>query len=75
MAVEYLAHLRKRLDETAQLPELSIEWLAHAEQAVADVDPTTKRVQLLHEGVKPDWSGPFGPKLVEEKRPMPGFYG
>lgn len=73
-AAEYLAHLRKSLEGNPQLPELSAEWLAHAEQAVADLDPTGRRMQLLHEGVKPDWYGPFGSKLVEDKRP-PGVYG
>ena len=73
-AAEYLAHLRKSLEAAPQLPELSVEWLAHAEKAVADLDPTAGRLQLLHEGVKPDWYGPFGAKLVEDKRP-PGAYG
>lgn len=73
-AAEYLAHLRQSLEADPQLPELSVEWLAHAEQAVADLDPTARRLQLLHEGVKPDWYGPFGAKLVEDKRP-PGVYG
>jgi hypothetical protein len=73
-AAEYLAHPRESLRADPQLPELSAEWLAHAEQAVADLDPTTRRLQLLHEGVKPDWYGPFGAKLVEDKRP-PGVYG
>ncbi|GAB3771873.1 hypothetical protein GCM10028796_41530 [Ramlibacter monticola] len=71
-AAEYLAHLRKSLEGDPQLPELSTEWLAHAEQAVADLDPTGRRLRLLHEGVKPDWYGPFGAKLVEDKRP-PGI--
>lgn len=57
------------------MPELSTDWLAHAEQAVADLDPTARRLQLLHDGVKPDWSGPFGAKLVEEKHPPSGLYG
>jgi hypothetical protein len=57
-----------------QPPELSADWLAHADQAVADLDPTGRRLRLLHEGVKPDWSGAFGPKLVEE-RALPGGYG
>jgi hypothetical protein len=74
-AAEYLAHLRNSLDDHAQLPEVSAQWLAHAEQAVADLDPTARRLQLLHEGVKPDWYGPFGAKLVEDKRALPGAYG
>lgn len=74
-AAEYLAHLCKRLEGQPPVPELSTEWLAHAEQAVADLDPTKRRLQLLHDGVKPDWSGPFGAKLVEEKRPPSGLYG
>lgn len=73
-AAEYLAHLRESLEADLQLPEVSAEWLAHAEQAVADLDPTARRIQLLHEGVKPDWYGPFGAKLVEDKR-APGVYG
>lgn len=73
-AAEYLAHLRKSLQGDPQLPEMSTEWLAHAEQAVADLDPTGRRLHLLYEGVKPDWNGPFGAKLVEDKRP-PGVYG
>lgn len=74
-AAEYLAHLRNSLEEHAQLPELSAEWLSHAEQAVTDLDPTGRRLQLLQEGVKPDWYGPFGAKLVEDKRALPGAYG
>jgi hypothetical protein len=74
-AAEYLAHLRGTLEEHAQLPEPSAQWLSHAEQAVADLDPTGRRLQLLHEGVKPDWYGPFGAKLVEDKRVLPGAYG
>jgi hypothetical protein len=74
-AAEYLAHLRKALGEPGQLPELSVQWLAHAEQAVADLDPTPQRVELLHQGVKPDWSSPFGQRLVEDKRALPGAYG
>lgn len=73
-AADYLAHLRSRLHEQMPLPEVSAQWLGHAEQAVADLDPTQRRLQLLHQGVKPDWSGPFGQKLVEDKRALPGTY-
>lgn len=73
-AADYLAHLFKALEAHPELPQLSAEWLEHAKQAVADLDPTGRRLQLLHEGVKPDWYGPFGAKLVEDKRP-PGVYG
>jgi hypothetical protein len=73
-AAEYLARLLKAAEAHPELPQLSAEWLEHAKQAVADLDPTGRRLQLLHEGVKPDWHGPFGAKLVEDKR-LPSVYG
>jgi hypothetical protein len=74
-AAEYLVHLRGAPEVHPQLPEMSTEWLTHAEQAVADLDPTGRRLRLLRDGAKPDWSGVFGPKLVEERRASPGVYG
>jgi hypothetical protein len=71
VAVAYLAHLRQRLAAAAPLPEISARWLTHAEQALADLDPTELRVELLRAGCEPDWASDFGKKLVQEERAKP----
>lgn len=73
-AMQYLEHLRAQLGDQ-QLPQESAEWLVLAVQAVSDLDPTARRVRLLHEGVKPDCSGPFGQRLVQDKPPTSGVHG
>lgn len=74
VAAAYLAHLRRVLAaDAAQLPEVSTEWLTHAEQAVAELDPTRSRLTLLQEGCNPDWASAFGRKLVDDERPMPSY--
>lgn len=71
VAVAYLAHLRQRLAAAAPAPEVSAKWLAQAEQALADLDPTELRVELLRAGCEPDWASDFGKKLVQEERTKP----
>jgi hypothetical protein len=71
VAVAYLAHLRQRLAAAAPVPEVSAKWLAQAEQALADLDPTELRVELLRAGCEPDWASDFGKKLVKEERAKP----
>jgi hypothetical protein len=70
-AVDYLAHLRQALAATAPLPDVSVRWLLHAEQAVADLNPTQQRLELLRAGCEPDWASEFGKRLVQEERAKP----
>lgn len=58
VAAEYLAHLRENVARSPALPDLGTQWLRHATQAVADLDPTARRLQLLYEGME---SGLYGP--------------
>lgn len=68
-AAAYFAHLRGALASAGPLPQVSDEWLAFAEQAVDDLDPSGKRLMLLQRGVRPGWDGPFGQTLVTQARP------
>jgi hypothetical protein len=70
----YLAHLRQGLGGDGDLPEKSAEWLAHAQRAADDLDPTARRLELLRRGEDPGYYGPFGKKLVEDGRPGSQFY-
>ena len=64
-AKAYLAHLQQALDTGIDLPGLGAEWLAHAQQAIQDLDPTSRRVALLRRGDDPGYNGPFGKKLLD----------
>lgn len=63
-AADYLAHLRTALQIDHEMPSASLQWLADAEQAVTDLDPSSRRSRLLQDGYDPGWQGPFGQKLV-----------
>lgn len=72
-AAAYLAHLEHSLSERGLLSEASVRWLALAREAVAGLDPTSRRLHLLEAGYQPEsWQGPFGHKLVGET--PPGVY-
>lgn len=64
-AKAYLAHLQQKLEAGVDLPDLSAEWLAHAQQAIQDLDPTSRRLALLQQGDDPGYYGPFGKKLLD----------
>lgn len=73
-AASYLSHLREALAAAdAPLPDVSTEWLAHAEQAVGQLDPTGARLALLQQGCKPDWASAFGQRLVDEAPSKPPY--
>jgi hypothetical protein len=61
--------LRSGRPPFANATEVSVNRLAHAEQAVADLDLRKRRRALLEQGCQPDWASAFGKKLVEEERP------
>ncbi|NMM06965.1 hypothetical protein [Polaromonas sp.] len=67
-AYEYLEHLKQSLAGNGEhLAESSSSWLAIAEQSVADLDPSQKRLHLLRTGFSPsEWEAPFGGTLVHE---------
>ena len=67
-AYEYLEHLKQLLAGSGErLAECSANWLAIAEQSVADLDPSQKRFHLLRTGFSPsEWEAPFGGILVHE---------
>lgn len=64
-AKAYLAHLQQKLEAGFDLPDLSAQWLAHAQQAIQDLDPTSRRLALLQQGDDPGYYGPFGKKLLD----------
>ena len=59
-----LAQLRTALQMDHELPPSSLQWLADVEQAVTDMDPSSRRSHLLKDGYDPGWQGPFGQKLA-----------
>lgn len=59
-AKAYLAHLRQAMETGINLPDLSTQWLAHVQQAIQDLDPTSRRLALLQQGYDPGYYGPFG---------------
>ena len=64
---EYLEYLTQSLaGDGERLAESSSSWLAIAEQSVADLDPSKKRLHLLRTGYSPsEWEAPFGGILVQ----------
>jgi hypothetical protein len=67
-AMEYLNQLKLLLAaENTPLPDASAAWLAAAQQAVDDLDPMRKRVELLRSGYQPrSWEGLFGVKVIQD---------
>jgi hypothetical protein len=58
---EYVDHLRQHLGSADALPPASLEWIELAEELAKAVDPTSKRLQLLREGITGyDYYMPFG---------------